>query len=83
MINGTLSRILYLGAFAMVGMCIVGYIVLSMSNDPIPAELNTAMMVAFSLIAGSHITPPNVHKGTEPGQVGREPGSVYTQGGRE
>jgi len=77
MVNGTLSRILYIGAFVCMGLCIIGYIVLAVAVKPVPAELGIAFTGSLALVAGSHITPPNVKKTTDGAVV--EPAATYTR----
>ena len=76
MVNGTLSRILYVGAFVLTGICVVGYIILAMLARTIPGELAAAFTASLALIAGSHITPPNVQRTID--GSGYEPGATYT-----
>lgn len=81
MVNGTLSKILYLGAFGMMGLCVIGIIALSITEHAVPPELTVAFSSSLALIAGSHITPPNVHKESGPnGLIGSERASTYRQG---
>ena len=75
MVNGTLSKILYLGAFAMIGLCIVAITVLAMGNHETPAQLQVVMTALLAMIAGSHITPPNVKKTVDGLE---EPHATYT-----
>lgn len=58
MVNGTLSRILYVGAFACIGLLIVCMTILSTAGAAIPTELSGALMALIAFVAGAHIKPP-------------------------
>lgn len=58
MVNGVTSRIIYIGAWASIMLCIIGYIVLAALDNDAPVELQMAMTASFGVIAGSHIMPP-------------------------
>lgn len=79
MVNGTLSRILYIGAFAIVGLVITAITVLAMNGHPVPGELQIVLPTLIAFIAGSQITPPNVEKTKTGAMV--DPAATYTTKG--
>lgn len=58
MVNGTTSRILYVGAYGMIAMVLAGIVLLSSTNHPIPIELDAALTTLLGFIAGAHVKPP-------------------------
>ena len=75
MVNGTLSRIIYIGAFVLAAVVIVVVGVLTLEHVAVPGELYALLATLGTMIVGTHITPPTVEK-TTVGTV--EPASVYT-----
>lgn len=65
MVNGRLSLIVYVGAWAAILMCIAGFIVLAYHDREAPTELRIALTAAFGIITGSHIMPPITRRATE------------------
>lgn len=60
MVNGTLSRILYIGALALIGMIIAGVVIITVSHEDVPAQLWGMMTALVSFLFGTHVTPFNV-----------------------
>ena len=58
MVNGTLSRILYLSAAVLVGVCLVGIIALGLTDRPVPQELTGALTACTAFLFGAHVRPP-------------------------
>ncbi len=81
MINGTLSRIIYIGALMLIGLIVVSMVYLTTQQLETPTDIKVMLGTLVGMIAGSQITPPNVRKvtgeTTEPGTVGAEPAATY------
>ena len=65
MVNGTLSKILYIGALLIVALCLAGLMFGTGRNDEVVAAVLSA---ALAFLFGSHVTPPNVAK-ISPGEI--------------
>lgn len=66
MVNGSTSRLIYLGAWVCILACIIGIVILSVSDHETPGALMIAMTGAFGVITGSHIvSPPITREATE------------------
>lgn len=58
MVNGTLSRILYLGAIILILACIVGIIAHGLTDRPVPYELTGVLSSCLAFLFGAHVRPP-------------------------
>lgn len=58
MINGTLSKIIYIGAYLMSAICLVGYFLLKSLDKPIDPELWIAFGASIGIVGGAHLKPP-------------------------
>lgn len=58
MVNGSTSKIIYLGAWLCAFTCIVGIVILGIGQDPIPVELGLALTACISFVAGAHVKAP-------------------------
>lgn len=64
MVNSALSRIIYIGAYLLAGIALVGFIVLGMAGKPVGPELYGAFFAAMGIIGGAHLKPPISTKAT-------------------
>jgi len=58
LVNGITSRVIYVGAWFSIMLCVVCITYLAGHGQDTPAELQMALTGAFGVIAGSHIKPP-------------------------
>ena len=58
MINGTLSRILYVSCAVIVLVCVVGIVLHGLTSRPVPAELTAALSTCLAFMFGAHVRPP-------------------------
>lgn len=64
MVNGTLSKIIYIGAYALAALALIGFILLGMTDRPVGPELYGAFFGAMGIIGGAHLEPPINPKAT-------------------
>ena len=65
MVNGFVSRGVYLGAWGCVALYMIGAFLLAGVDRSAPAELDKVLYVALGIVGGSHIVPPISRKATE------------------
>lgn len=58
MVNGSTSRILYIGAFVLLGVCIVAMAALAVLKAPAPSIFDAVIVGLLGFIVGAHIKPP-------------------------
>ena len=58
MVNGRTSLAIYIGAWVTVLACIIGSVIVAITESETPTILMVAMTSAFGILAGSHIMPP-------------------------
>lgn len=58
MINGTLSRILYVSSAVMIVTCIIGIVMHGLTARPVPVELTAALSTCLAFQFGAHVRPP-------------------------
>lgn len=59
MVNGTISRILYIGALCIVALCVAGAVSLSFTGDgELPGDAKMALYTCLGFLFGTHVKPP-------------------------
>jgi hypothetical protein len=69
MVNGAVSRIVYIGAFVCILACIAGIIILAVTDHETPNELMLALTACLGIVGGSHILPPISDAATKVAQM--------------
>ena len=57
MINGTLSRILYIGALMLVGLDMAGMFVMSYAGKESPGTATVVLTSCLAFVFGTHVMP--------------------------
>lgn len=84
MVNGTLSRILYIGALILVAICLVGTMAMASAGQEFPGDAKMILYTCLGFLFGTHVMPPTVKKvvGTAARVVGAEPETAYVKDGK-
>lgn len=65
MVNGFISRAVYVGAWLAIGLYMLGAFYLANGDKHAPSELDNILYVALGIVGGSHIMPPIKSKATK------------------
>ena len=57
MVNGSISRILYIGALFLVGLCLVGKMILSYFGKETGSDVTIVLTSLVAFLFGTHVTP--------------------------
>lgn len=58
MVNGATSRLIYLGAFIILGICLIGLVVMAVLQVSAPSIFDAVIVGLLGFIVGAHIKPP-------------------------
>lgn len=57
MVNGTLSKILYIGAILLAGLDLAGMFVMSYTNKESPESASVVLTACLAFVFGTHVMP--------------------------
>jgi len=57
MVNGSISRILYVGALFLIGICLVGKIILAYYGKDTGSDVTIVLTSLMAFLFGTHVTP--------------------------